>query len=94
MTNGILLFKQFIFLTLFYGLETYFWVLIARVVASFFVQNRYAPWYVFILDLTDPPLRFIRKVTRNKLVVGNFDFSVLVLVMAIKGAQTLLGYYA
>ncbi|MCB1049601.1 MAG: YggT family protein [Acidobacteria bacterium] len=94
MTQGIVLFKQTVLLILYYGLEAYFWLLIVRMVASFFVQNRYAAWYVFVTDLTDPPLRLIRKWTRYKLVMGNLDFSAIILFMAIKGAQTLLVHFA
>ena len=82
--------KQFIVLSLVWGINLYMFLGIFWAIASFFVVNRYASWFVFLTDLVEPPLRLIRKWTKNKLVFGPLDFSLAVLFMALYGLKILL----
>lgn len=82
--------KDFLIMALVYGLELYWWIIIIYIVCTFFVRNTYAPWFVFLKDLVDPPLRFVHKITKGQLVIGPIDLSVLILFFAISGAKYLL----
>lgn len=74
----------YIYLMLYYAIQTYIWVIIIYCIAGFFVRNRYAGWYRFLQELVGPPLSFIRRATGNRLVIERFDLSPIVLILALK----------
>lgn len=76
-------FKVFVFQVLIIAAQVYQYLIIIYALASFFIRDRYAPWYVFLEELIDPPLRLIRKWTKGRTVVGNFDFAVIILWFAV-----------
>jgi len=82
--------KVFLFKVLAVGVDIYFYIVLAYCVATFFVRNRYAPWFVFLSDLVEPPLVWIRKVTKGQLSVGNFDLAPIVLIILIQIVVRLL----
>jgi len=86
----VIVLKHYVMWMLVYGLDAYFWAVMIYLLSSFFIQNRHAPWYVFLGDLVEPPLRLLRKWTRHRLVVGVFDLTPLLLFMAIRGARILV----
>ena len=65
------------------ALMVYVWIVIVYCIAGFLVQNRHAGWYVFLQELVDPVLARIRRWTKNKLVIENFDLSAIVLLVGI-----------
>ncbi|CAM2007808.1 YggT family protein [Acanthopleuribacter pedis] len=79
----MLVFKVFIGNMVVAALQAYSWILIAYLIATWFVQNRYAGWFVFLSRLVDPPLAWLRRVTKNKLTIGMLDLTPLVLFFAI-----------
>ncbi len=76
-------FKVFVFNVLILAANIYQWLLLAYVLASFFVRDRYVPWFVFLEELMEPPLRLIRKWTQGKTVTGSFDFAPIILWFAV-----------
>lgn len=69
-------------------LTGYSWLMMIYLISTWFVQNRYAGWFVFMHRLVDPPLSWLRRVTNNRLTVGMLDLTPLILFFAI---QLLIG---
>ena len=87
----MLILKQYVYLMLTVAIDLYIWTLIIYIIAGLFLTNRYAGWYVFLRELCDPPLKFVRRITRNRLVISNFDLSPILLFIALQLLQSLLG---
>ena len=86
----MLVLKDFVFFMLYYALECYSWIVLVYCIAGFFVSNRYSGWFVFLQELSEPSLRFIRRITHNRLTVERFDLSPLVLFFGLRLLQILL----
>ncbi|MDJ0836555.1 MAG: YggT family protein [Acidobacteriota bacterium] len=74
------------------ALLVYVWIVIVYCIAGFLVRDRHAGWYVFLQELVDPVLSRIRRWTRNKLVIENFDLSPIVLLVGIEVIRRILLY--
>jgi len=79
----MLILKEFIFEMLMMSLEVYRWILIVYVIAGYFVTNRYASWYVFLQELSEPSINFVRRITMNRLTIDRMDFSPVVVFFGI-----------
>ena len=88
----MLVLKDFVYQMLDIAIWGYTWIVLIYCVAGFFVSNRNAGWFVFLYELAEPSLRFVRRLTGNRLVVERFDLSPLVLFFALKLLQYLLAY--
>lgn len=76
-------FKNFIGHMVITALTAYSWIMIVYLIATWFVQNRYAGWFVFLSRLVEPPLAWVRRVTKNRLTIGMLDLSPLILFFGI-----------
>ena len=86
----MLVLKDWIFWCLFYAIEVYSWTLIVYIIAGWLVQNRYAGWFVFLSELCEPSLGFVRRLTGNRLRIEHVDLSPLVLFFGLQLLQLLL----
>lgn len=68
-------------------LEIYTWILIARVLMSWFNPNPYNPLVQFVLRLTEPVLAPIRKVLPS---MGGLDLSPIVVFVALMFVKRLI----
>ena len=68
-------------------LEIYTWILIARVLMSWFNPNPYNPLVQFVLRLTEPVLAPIRRVLPS---MGGLDLSPLVVVVVLMFVKRLI----
>jgi len=68
-------------------LSVYIWVILGRVIISWVNADQYNPIVRFLYEITEPPLRTIR---RYLPVVGGFDFSPIVLIVGIIFLQSFL----
>lgn len=82
--------KNFLGQMLIAGVELYIILLIVYCIATFFISNYYAGWYVFLREICEKPLHFCRKITRGKLVIANFDLSPLLLIFALEVVKVLI----
>ena len=73
---------------LFWGLEIYKWVVIARALISWVNPDPYNPIVRFLYNVTEPVLDFLRR--RLPLVVGGVDLSPLAVVGVIIFLQRFL----
>ena len=71
-----------------FALSAYMWVIIGRVIISWVNADPYNPIVRFLRDVTDPLLNRIRRVL--PLAAGGFDFSPMILIMAIIFLQSFL----
>lgn len=67
--------------------EIYIWLIVARVVLSFFKFRQYYPVLRFIYEATEPVLGFFRRIMPR---TGVFDFSPLIAVLALEVARQLV----
>ncbi|ADH86569.1 YggT family protein [Desulfurivibrio alkaliphilus] len=67
--------------------SVYIWVILGRVIISWVNADQYNPIVRFLYEITEPPLRVIR---RYLPVMGGFDFAPLVLIMGIIFLQSFL----
>ncbi len=81
----------FIFNMLDWAIIIYIWVIIIYCLAGFFVQNRYAKWYVLLQELAEPPLAFVRRITSHRLMIDRFDLSPILVLVALQLLRALLG---
>lgn len=88
--DALTLVKYYLFEMLSWTLQLYSWVVIVYILAGWFVTNRGAGWYVFLEELVEPVLMFIRRVTRNRLIIERIDLSPLLLFVAIRLVEYLL----
>jgi YggT family protein len=80
---------------LYWGLEIYMWLIIARALISFVNPDPYNPIVRFLNNVTEPVLSYLRR--RFPLVYGGLDLSPLVVLAAIIFLKvflvgTLMGY--
>lgn len=68
-------------------LYLYFWLIIIRIVASFFATDSYHPVFPLLMQLTEPVLAPLRRALPP---LGPFDLSPLVATLAILLARALL----
>lgn len=68
-------------------LSVYIWVILGRVIISWVNADQYNPIVRFLYEITEPPLRTIR---RYLPVLGGFDFSPIVLIVGIIFLQSFL----
>ncbi len=68
-------------------LEIYTWILIARVLMSWFNPNPYNPLVQFVLRLTEPVLAPIRRVLPS---MGGLDLSPLVVFVVLMFVKRLI----
>ncbi|MFH7319531.1 YggT family protein [Desulfurivibrio sp. D14AmB] len=68
-------------------LSVYIWVILGRVIISWVNADQYNPIVRFLHEITEPPLRFIRGYLP---VFGSFDFSPILLILAIIFLQSFL----
>ena len=65
-------------------LQVYIYIIIARALISWFSPNMYNPFWRFLVDITEPPLKFIRdNLTRHIPVFRTIDISPIILIIAI-----------
>ncbi|CAM2067633.1 YggT family protein [Sulfidibacter corallicola] len=87
----ILSIREFIGHMLWVALQGYSWLLFGYILAGWFVRNRYAGWYVFLQEMCEPPLSFVRRITQNRLVVGGLDLSPILLFFGIQLLSRAIG---
>jgi len=68
-------------------LGAYIWILIGRVIISWVNADPYNPIVRFLYEITEPPLRYIRRFLPP---LGGFDFSPMILVLLIIFLQSFL----
>ena len=68
-------------------LEIYTWILIAKVLMSWFNPNPYNPLVQFVLRLTEPVLAPIRRVLPS---MGGLDLSPIVVFVALMFVKRLI----
>ncbi|MFZ2087481.1 MAG: YggT family protein [Desulfobaccales bacterium] len=66
---------------LYYGLEIYMWLIIARAVLSWVNPDPYNPIVRFLYNVTEPVLSYLRR--RFPVVYGGLDLSPLIILAAI-----------
>ncbi len=71
-------------------LDLYMLVLIIRALISWFSPSPYNQLYQILLNLTEPVLSRIRKITFKLLPASPIDFSVIIAVLLIQGIQRLI----
>lgn len=67
--------------------SVYIWVILGRVIIAWVNADPYNPIVRFLYEITEPPLRFIR---RYLPIMGGFDFAPLVLILGIIFLQSFL----
>jgi len=65
------------------ALHLYTTILFIYIIAGWFVGGSRARWYVFLSELCDPALDRVRRLTRGKLVIEQFDLSPMLLFVII-----------
>ncbi len=70
------------------GIEIYIWLIIIRVVLSYFRPRGYHPVFRFIYEVTEPALRLCRRLV--PVVAGGLDFSPFILVIILEVLRQLL----
>lgn len=88
----MMLIKTYVYLLLQGAIRLYSFALIIYAISSFFVQNRHAKWYVFFAELCEPPIRWVRNLSKGKLVIGMIDLSILVIFFGLEILRRLLYY--
>jgi YggT family protein len=73
---------------LYWALDIYFWLIIARAVLSWVNPDPYNPIVRFLYNVTEPVLGYLRR--RLPLVFGGLDLSPLVVLAAIIFLQRFL----
>ena len=66
-------------------LGAYMWIIIARALLSWVNPDPYNPIVRFIVQVTDPPLRYMRRYIPP---ISGLDLSPMILIMAILFVQT------
>ena len=66
-------------------LGAYMWIIIARALISWVSPDPYNPIVRFIVQVTDPPMRFMRRYIPP---ISGLDLSPMILIMAILFVQT------
>lgn len=77
-------------LMLYYAVSIYQVILFVYILLGWFVPDRRASYYVFLAELCEPSLRFFRRITQNRLVIGQIDLSPILLFFALGLSQNLI----
>ena len=86
--------KQWILLMLDAALGVYLLIVFVYCLAGWIIRNREAGWYVFIRELVEPVLSWIRRLTRYKLFIEHIDLSPIALffiILLLRHLLSLLG---
>lgn len=81
-------FLEALAIVIYYVLNLYMWIIIARAVISWVNPDPYNPIVRFLYSITDPVLLSIRR--RLPLSFGGIDFSPIVVILAIIFLQRFL----
>jgi len=81
-------FLEALAIVIYYVLNLYMWIIIARAVISWVNPDPYNPIVRFLYSITDPVLLAIRR--RLPLSFGGMDFSPIVIILAIIFLQKFL----
>ena len=81
-------FLEALAIVIYYVLNLYMWIIIARAVISWVNPDPYNPIVRFLYSITDPVLLAIRR--RLPLSFGGIDFSPIVVILAIIFLQRFL----
>lgn len=68
-------------------LSVYIWVILGRVIISWVNADQFNPIVRFLHDITEPPLRTIRRYVP---AVSGFDFSPIIMILGIIFLQSFL----
>ena len=71
----------------YYAIEVYIWIIIARIILSWVNINPYTPLVRFVYEITEPVLGFFRRVIPP---VGVLDLSPIVVFFILKIVQVAL----
>ena len=71
----------------YYAIEVYIWIIIARIILSWVKINPYTPLVRFVYEITEPVLGFFRRVIPP---VGVLDLSPIVVFFILKIVQVAL----
>ena len=74
------------------ALSLYNTIVFVYIIAGWFVGESRARWYVFLSELCDPALERVRRLTRGKLQIEQFDLSPIALFVIIYILIYLLGH--
>lgn len=77
-------------LMLYYAVSIYQVILFIYILLGWFVPDRRASYYVFLAELCEPALRLFRRITQNRLVIGQIDLSPILLFFALQLTQSLI----
>lgn len=86
----MLAFKTYLFRLISVALEAYFLIVLAYCVATFFVRNRYASWFLFLQEMVEPLLIWIRRVLGGRTQIGAIDLSPIVLMIGLTILERLI----
>lgn len=68
--------------------SAYFWIVFARAAVSWVNADPYNPVVRFLYEVTEPPLRFIRR--KLPVTYRGFDFSPIVLLLVLYFVQNII----
>lgn len=88
----MMLVKTYIYLLLQSAISLYLLTLFVYIIAGYFINNRHAKWYLFLAELCEPPMQWVRRVTRGKLTIGMFDLSPIAIFFGLELLRRLLYY--
>ncbi len=71
----------------YWAIEVYIWIVIARVILSWVRVNPYTPVVRFIYEVTEPVMGFFRRIIPP---IGMIDLSPIALFFVLKVAQAIL----
>lgn len=81
---------KYILMMIHTALSMYMFLMFIYILASWFVQRRDAGWFVFMEELCEPTLRWIRRITKDRMRIEQFDLSPLLLWVFIYIAQYII----
>ncbi|MEE4248713.1 MAG: YggT family protein [Kangiellaceae bacterium] len=76
-------------LMLYYALFLYQMTLFVYILLGWFMDRR-QPFFVFLGELCEPALRLFRRITQNRLVIGQIDLSPILLFFCLSLLQNLV----
>jgi len=84
-SSVLILLGQFIY----YAVNIYIWIIVARVLLSWVSPNPYTPVMRFLIKITDPLLLWARRVI--PLTLGGLDFSPILAIIILQLGGSVLG---
>lgn len=84
--------KTYFYLLLQSTIRIYIFMLLIYIVAGYFISNRQAKWYIFLAELCEPPMQWLRRITRGKLTIGMFDLTPIILFFGLEILRRILYY--